>query len=175
VFAINVKAVATGSQVNTTTAVTSANGGAGNAATASISVLGPILAPNLIIAKSHAGTFVKGQTGEYTITVSNIGEDPTAGTVTVTDTLPAGLTATSLSGAGWTCTLVSLSCTRSDALGAALREGDADAFQNVLVVAVIELVCQFLGQSDIAPNEARQALGRLTLSGDGRREGIPRS
>jgi uncharacterized repeat protein (TIGR01451 family) len=118
VFAINAKGVATGSQVNTTSAVTSANGGAGNAATASVTVLGPTLAPNLIIAKSHAGSFVKGQTGEYTITVSNIGEGPTAGTVTVTDTLPAGLTATSLSGAGWTCALVSLSCTRSDALAA---------------------------------------------------------
>jgi hypothetical protein len=41
----------------------------------------------------------------------------TSGTVTVTDTLPAGLTATGISGTGWSCTLGSLSCTRSDALG----------------------------------------------------------
>jgi uncharacterized repeat protein (TIGR01451 family) len=36
--------------------------------------------------------------------------------VTVVDTLPAGLTATGMSGTGWTCTLATLTCTRSDAL-----------------------------------------------------------
>ena len=77
VFAINVRAVAAGAQANTTSAVTSANGGAGNAATASITV--PVTAPNLTIAKSHAASFVKGQTGEYTITVSNIGARPDRG------------------------------------------------------------------------------------------------
>src|SRR4029453_9596393 len=78
----------------------------------------PVTAPNLTIAKSHAEIFVMGQTGEYTITVSNIGQSPTAGAVTVTDTLPAGLTAASLSGEGWTCAVASVSCTRSDALAA---------------------------------------------------------
>jgi hypothetical protein len=38
--------------------------------------------------------------------------------VTVTDTLPAGLTATGISGTGWICALGSLSCTRSDVLAA---------------------------------------------------------
>src|SRR5437762_9335486 len=32
------------------------------------------------------------------------------------DTLPTGLTATAISGTGWTCTLGTLTCTRSDAL-----------------------------------------------------------
>ena len=41
------------------------------------------------------------------------------GLVTVTDTLPPGLTATALSGSGWTCTLATLSCTRSDGLNTA--------------------------------------------------------
>jgi hypothetical protein len=36
--------------------------------------------------------------------------------VTVVDTLPAGLTATAISGTGWTCTLATLTCTRSDVL-----------------------------------------------------------
>jgi hypothetical protein len=39
---------------------------------------------------------------------------PTSGTVTVTETLPAGLTLVSMSGAGWTCG--SVTCTRNDAL-----------------------------------------------------------
>ena len=116
-FAINVRAVTTGVQANTTSAVTSANGGSGKVATASITVT-TVTAPNLTIAKSHAASFVMGQTGDYTITVSNIGQSPTAGAVTVTDTLPAGLTAASLSGEGWTCAVASVSCTRSDVLAA---------------------------------------------------------
>jgi uncharacterized repeat protein (TIGR01451 family) len=39
----------------------------------------------------------------YNVTVTNLGTDPTAGTVTVVDTLPAGVTAASGSGSGWTC------------------------------------------------------------------------
>jgi uncharacterized repeat protein (TIGR01451 family) len=113
-FSVNVTAVATGNQTNTTSAVTSSGGGTGNAATASINVL----APDLAITKSHAGTFVKDQTADYTITVSNVGAGPTSGTVIMTDTLPAGLTATAISGPGWTCTLGTLTCTRSDALAA---------------------------------------------------------
>ena len=74
---------------------------------------------DLTVAKSHSGNFTQGQTGAaYTITVNNIGGNPTSGTVTLADTLPAGLTATAMSGTGWTCTLATLSCTRSDALAA---------------------------------------------------------
>jgi uncharacterized repeat protein (TIGR01451 family) len=75
--------------------------------------------PDLAISKSHAGTFTQGQTGAtYTITVSNVGSGPTSGTVTVTDTLPTGLTATALAGTGWTCTVATRTCTRADALAA---------------------------------------------------------
>lgn len=75
--------------------------------------------PDLAITKSHTGNFAVGQTGAaYTITVSNTGHGPTSGTVTVVDSLPAGLTATSIAGTGWTCTLGTLTCTRADALGA---------------------------------------------------------
>src|SRR6185503_20052516 len=76
---------------------------------------------DLSITKTHAGNFTQGQTGAtYTITVSNAaGAGATDGsTVTVRDTLPGGLTATAISGTGWTCTLATLTCTRSDALAA---------------------------------------------------------
>ena len=73
--------------------------------------------PDLTIAKSHTGTFFTGQTGAtYTILVSNIGGGTTSGTVTVTDTLPTGLLATAIGGTGWTCTLATLTCTRTDGL-----------------------------------------------------------
>lgn len=77
------------------------------------------LAPDLTLTKTHTGNFTQGQTGAvYTITVRNAGTGPTAGTVTVADQLPAGLTATALSGSGWSCSAGTLSCTRSDSLAA---------------------------------------------------------
>jgi uncharacterized repeat protein (TIGR01451 family) len=76
-------------------------------------------APDLTLTKTHTGSFIQGGSGTYSIVARNSGTAPTSGAVTVTDTLPAGLTATAFSGAGWTCTLAPLSCTRSDALAAA--------------------------------------------------------
>src|SRR6185295_14769883 len=75
--------------------------------------------PDLTIAKSHSGNFTQGQVGAtYSITATNSGSAATSGTVTVVDTLPAGLTATAISGTGWSCVLGTLTCTRSDALAA---------------------------------------------------------
>ncbi len=75
---------------------------------------------NLTVAKSHTGNFYRNQTGAlYTITVSNIGGAATDGTtVTVADTLWANITATAISGTGWTCVLGTRTCTRSDVLAA---------------------------------------------------------
>jgi uncharacterized repeat protein (TIGR01451 family) len=82
--------------------------------------IAPPAPADLTIVKSHAGDFTQGDTGKtYTITVTNSGSGATSGTVSVTDTLPTGLTATAITGAGWTCTLGSLTCTRGDALAAA--------------------------------------------------------
>jgi uncharacterized repeat protein (TIGR01451 family) len=115
---MNIVGVAGGTQVNTTSNVASTEGGVGNAATATITVL----SQDLAITKTHAGNFSRGQTdATYTITVSNIGNGPTVGTVSVTDTLPNvpnTLVATAISGTGWTCDLPSLTCTRADALAA---------------------------------------------------------
>jgi uncharacterized repeat protein (TIGR01451 family) len=75
--------------------------------------------PDLTITKSHIGNFTQGQIGAtYSITATNSGFGATSGTVTVTDTLPASLTATAISGTGWSCVLGTLTCTRSDALAA---------------------------------------------------------
>ncbi|MBZ5585814.1 MAG: DUF11 domain-containing protein [Acidobacteriia bacterium] len=76
-------------------------------------------APDMSMGLTHAGDFVRNQSGaKYTLTARNLGGGATSGTVTVTDTLPAGLTATAMGGTGWDCTLSSLTCTRSDALAA---------------------------------------------------------
>lgn len=73
--------------------------------------------PDLTIAKSHTGDFALGQPGAtYAITVTNSGLGPTSGTVTVTETVPTGLTAVSMLGTGWICTQPAGPCTRSDVL-----------------------------------------------------------
>src|SRR5204863_416555 len=72
----------------------------------------PALA-SLTIAKSHSGDFTQGRGGMYTIVVGNAGPGATVGTVTVRDSLPAGLTARRMTGSGWSCTLATLTCTRS--------------------------------------------------------------
>ena len=73
--------------------------------------------PDLTVNKAHTGNFTQGQVGaSYSITVSNAGSGPSLGSVAMVDTLPSGLTATALSGTGWSCTLGTLTCTRSDAL-----------------------------------------------------------
>ncbi|MEB0000352.1 hypothetical protein QN367_14790 [Cryobacterium sp. RTS3] len=59
-----------------------------------------------------AGTVVAGDSISYDLTVTNAGPS-TADALTVSDSLPAGFTATAISGAGWACSLVSASCTRA--------------------------------------------------------------
>ena len=74
---------------------------------------------DLTVAMTHAGNFQRGQIGaQYSIVAGNAGSVPSSGTVTLTYTLGSGLTATVVSGAGWTCTLNNKTCTRSDALAA---------------------------------------------------------
>src|SRR5438876_1211154 len=94
--------------------------GGGQTNTANDSATDPTTAnqlPDLTIAKSHSGNFTQGQVGAtYTITATNSGFAPPRGVGTVTDTLPAGLTAPAISGTGWSCVLGTLTCTRSDAL-----------------------------------------------------------
>ena len=71
----------------------------------------------LSVASTHTGSFTQGQTGAtYTVTVQNVaGTGPTSGAVTVTETLPSGLTLVSMVGTGWDCSAAP-SCTRSDVL-----------------------------------------------------------
>jgi len=63
----------------------------------------PATAPNAAITKIHNGNFVVGQQGSYTFSVQNVGDAATSGSITVTDTLPNGLTLVSASGTDWDC------------------------------------------------------------------------
>jgi uncharacterized repeat protein (TIGR01451 family) len=70
----------------------------------------------LSISKIHTGSFQPGQNGAvYSVVVSNSGlAVPSSGTVTVTETIPTGLTLFSMAGTGWGCT--GNTCTRTDPL-----------------------------------------------------------
>ena len=73
--------------------------------------------PDLTLTATHVGNFQQEDVGDtYTITVSNSGSGATSGTMSLVDTLPGGLTATAMSGSGWTVNLSTLTATRSDAL-----------------------------------------------------------
>lgn len=79
-----------------------------------------IVAPDLTITKTHTGNFIRGSTGTYTLAATNSGTAPTSGQVTVTDTLPTGLTPTAASGTGWSCPISgqTVTCSRNDVLNA---------------------------------------------------------
>ena len=102
--------------------------------------------PDMTIAKSHVGNFGQGQQGAlYTITASNVGNFDTAGTITVTDTLPTGMVATAATGTGWACTITApanliTTCTRSDALAAATSYPPITLTVNVASLATTPLV-----------------------------------
>jgi uncharacterized repeat protein (TIGR01451 family) len=81
-----------------------------------------LCAPDMTLGKSHVGNFTRGATASYTIPVSNVSPyGATSGVVTINDTLPFGITPTSASGTGWTCSVSgqTVSCVRSDSLAAA--------------------------------------------------------
>ncbi|MEO1573965.1 MAG: hypothetical protein AAFU65_03305 [Pseudomonadota bacterium] len=75
---------------------------------------------DLSVEKSHVGDFVARQDNDYRIVVTNQGPSDEENTVTVTDTLPPGLTFVSGGGPGWTCAAAGqvVTCTNSTNLPA---------------------------------------------------------
>jgi virginiamycin B lyase len=150
---VNVAANAASPQVNQV----SVQGGGSAAASASDSTTIVQLAPALSVTKTHTGNFAPGQTNAtYSIVVSNTGLGPTNGAVTVTDTLPSGLTLVSMVGIppcnlttcnGWTCTLNS--CMRSDGLA-------PGASYPAIIVTV-----------NVAANAASPQVNAVSVSGGG--------
>ena len=98
-----------------------------------------ILSSQLSITKSHSGNFTQGQDGPvYSVTVTNAGPGPTGGTVTVTDTAPAGMTLVSMADSGtgaptWTCT--GNACTTGNALAVGASYPAINVTVNVAVNA----------------------------------------
>ncbi|MGJ5819552.1 InlB B-repeat-containing protein [Paludibaculum fermentans] len=69
--------------------------------------------PDLTIALTHTSSFLRGQTNAvYLIRVSNSGVGATSGAISVVESMPSGITITTMSGPGWAC--LANTCTRSD-------------------------------------------------------------
>jgi uncharacterized repeat protein (TIGR01451 family) len=113
--------VANNAPASVTNMATVSGGGAANPASANDPTT-IVQAANLTITKSHSGNFRQGDPADtYALTVTNMGQGPTVGTVTVTDTLPAGLAPTSADSGvinGWTVSSSgqTITATRSDVL-----------------------------------------------------------
>jgi uncharacterized repeat protein (TIGR01451 family) len=73
---------------------------------------------NLALEKTSDPFFVVGRTGVYSLTVTNLGPSPAADPLTVTDTLPVGLTYQSATGAICTAAGQVVTCVRAGALAA---------------------------------------------------------
>jgi len=93
---------------------------------------------DLAISKTHTGNFSAGQNGVYTLSVSNYGPNDETGTITVTDTLPAGLTYVSATGTGWSCGAVGqdVTCTHVGPLNNGASLPDITLTVGVAVAAV---------------------------------------
>ncbi len=76
---------------------------------------------DLILTKTHTGVFNQGDVETYTISVSNdAAASDDLGPITVTDTLPAGLSYVNATGTGWTCGAIGqdVTCTNPAPLAA---------------------------------------------------------
>jgi uncharacterized repeat protein (TIGR01451 family) len=117
---INVNVAAHG-QTTVTNNVTVAGGGDGNPSDNSFQLVSTVNNPNLSVSKTaRPATFTQGQNGAYTITVNNIGNAPSSGTITVADTLDPNLTFVSATGSSWSCSAAAqvVTCTTSAAIAA---------------------------------------------------------
>ncbi|TAL23298.1 MAG: DUF11 domain-containing protein, partial [Frankiales bacterium] len=73
--------------------------------------------PDLELTKLGPASRTTGQTGDYTLVVENVGTAPATSLITVTDTLPAGVTvAGPVTSGGFTCTVAAnvVTCTTND-------------------------------------------------------------
>jgi uncharacterized repeat protein (TIGR01451 family) len=114
--------VATNAPATLTNMATGTGGGFGGVATASdpTTINGPAAPQLAISANSSPSTFAPNGTGSYMVTISNTGNAPTTGTVSLVVAPSSGLTPASLLGAGWSCNTSMLTCTIATPLPAGM-------------------------------------------------------
>lgn len=110
---LQVRVVAYSPEVTNGADVTSPDGGHDHDDTTD-----PIVNTDIALRKAGPKTIAPGEGGRYKIKVTNVGDSPTGGTVTVTDKLPKGAEPRRAKGKGWTCDIAGqkVTCERSDSL-----------------------------------------------------------
>lgn len=112
---------------------------------------------DLAIDVSHDGPFAQGQQGAvYHLDVRIEGSYPAQPPVTVTSTLPHGLTAKSIGGDGWLCVLNTLTCTYAD-----VPDYGETAYPSITLTvdvaqnapSVVELRARVAAAGDIDPSD----------------------
>ena len=152
-----------GSATQFSITVTDSLGTVSNTAALSISVVSSI--PALGVSVSHVGNFAQSQPGaEYRALVQNNGSAPTAGIVTSSIVVPAGLSVTSIAGTGWTCGTGR--CSRNDALPVGASYPVITFTVNVAANAVSPLTTKIAvvggGASDTSAEDQTIVVGALT-------------
>jgi uncharacterized repeat protein (TIGR01451 family) len=146
-------AIASNTDIKNVATASFASSSLGTALTAQSDATATVKSPDLTITKVGQGTITSGTDHDYVLTVKNIGDAPTQGQYSVTDTLPSGVTALGYTAdAGWTCTITNASktftCTRSTALAAT---------QSTTITL----------QTHIASNAATPVVNSATVAGGG--------
>jgi uncharacterized repeat protein (TIGR01451 family) len=101
VVTVDVSATAQASVLNYASVANAGDGYTGNNLTGDLTTIAPPIV-DLAISKSHVGNFSRGQTNAvYTLIATNVGAMTSSGMVAVADSLPAGMTASSMTGPGW--------------------------------------------------------------------------
>lgn len=101
-FSVNVTGTIAGTKNNTTGAVTSAEGGTGNTASASVTVAAAVIAPPTIATSFGAANILLNQSTSLSFTVTNPNTSTLTG-VGFGDSLPAGLVVSTPNGVAGTC------------------------------------------------------------------------
>lgn len=127
---INVTATGTGAVTNVATVSGGGDTTPGDNSTPPVGTTVNPPGPNLVMQKTAPSIVTVGTPFDYVLSLSNTGGSPTSGTITVSDTLPAGITIQSVTaGPNFSCTIVSpITCTSSTAIAAGAA--------NVLVVTI---------------------------------------
>jgi uncharacterized repeat protein (TIGR01451 family) len=125
--------------------------------------------PDIEIAMSHDGDFAIGAPGVYALTVTNTGLMAATGPVTVTDTLPPGLTYVSANGDGW-------ACWAADQIVTCTNQGPFEAGSSSVITLTVDVgsaawpgvtnLATVTNQSD--RNTANNAIGDPTVVSPGR-------
>jgi len=127
--------------------------------------------PDLTASVSHASSFVAGSQGTYTLKASNVGSAASAGQITMTDSLPTGLTPVSATGSGWACAISgqTVTCNTTALIAAGQTSQPITLLANVIGLGSVTNVASVSGggETNAANNSASDPTTITGVTGQG--------